>query len=87
MQIALYARISITRQVHAQTLDEQLVRLRDSVEAQGHAVDNRTLFYALGCKANLNRLGFDQFRDHAELPKFDAIVVTALDRLARKYGH
>lgn len=37
--------------------------------------------------ASLSRPGLDQLRDRAALAEFDRVVVTAPDRLARKYVH
>jgi site-specific DNA recombinase len=88
MRIALYARVSTTRQAHAQTIDEQLARLRAHVEAQGNTVDEQNVFRDAGYSgASLNRPGLDQLRDRAALAEFDSVVVTAPDRLARKYVH
>lgn len=85
MRIALYARVSTIRQAQAQTIDEQLVRLRGHVEAQASTVDERDVFRDAGYSgASLNRPGLDQLRDRAALAEFDRVVVTAPDRLARK---
>jgi site-specific DNA recombinase len=88
MRIALYARVSTTRQAQAQTIDQQLTRLHSHVEECGDRVDERDVFRDAGYSgATLNRPGLDQLRDRAGLAEFDQVVVTAPDRLARKYVH
>ena len=88
MRIALYARVSTTRQAHAQTIDQQLTRLHSHIEEQGESVDEHDVFRDAGYSgASLNRPGLDQLRDRASLAEFDRVVVTAPDRLARKYVH
>jgi site-specific DNA recombinase len=88
MQIALYARVSTSRQAQAQTIDQQLTRLRSHLEERGDSVDERNVFRDAGYSgASLNRPGLDQLRDRAALAEFDRVVVTAPDRLARKYVH
>ena len=39
MRIALYARVSTTRQAQAQTTEQQLTRLRDYITHQGWILD------------------------------------------------
>jgi site-specific DNA recombinase len=88
MRIALYARVSTTRQAQAQTIDQQLTRLHSHLEEQGSSVEAGDVFRDAGYSgASLNRPGLDQLRDRAALAEFDRVVVTAPDRLARKYVH
>ncbi len=88
MRIALYARVSTTRQAQAQTIDQQLTRLRSYSEERGETVEERDVFRDAGYSgATLNRPGLDQLRDRTGLAAFDRVVVTAPDRLARKYVH
>ena len=37
--------------------------------------------------AKLNRPGLDRLRDHAAMASFELVLITAPDRLARKYVH
>src|SRR5215813_7637768 len=88
MRIALYARVSTSRQAQAQTIEQQLERLRAHLASQGEAVDEHSIFRDSGYSgASLSRPGLDQLRDRAALAEFDRVVVTAPDRLARKYVH
>jgi predicted site-specific integrase-resolvase len=88
MRIALYARVSTSRQAQAQTIEQQLDRLRAHLASQGAAVDEQNVFRDAGYSgASLSRPGLDQLRDRAALAEFERVVVTAPDRLARKYVH
>jgi site-specific DNA recombinase len=88
MRVALYARVSTTRQAQAQTIDQQLTRLRAYVTEQGWLLSDRHSYRDDGYSgASLNRPGLDQLRDQNRLAAFDAVVITAPDRLARKYVH
>jgi site-specific DNA recombinase len=88
MRIALYARVSTSRQAQAQTIEQQLERLHAHVQAQGETVAEQAVFRDAGYSgASLSRPGLDQLRDRAALAEFDRVVVTAPDRLARKYVH
>ena len=86
MRIALYARVSTSRQAQAQPIEQQLERLQAHLASQGAAVDEHSIFRDAGYRgASLSRPGLDQLRDRAALAEFDRVVVTAPDRLARKY--
>jgi DNA invertase Pin-like site-specific DNA recombinase len=86
MRIALYARVSTSRQAQAQTIEQQLERLHAHLASQGEEVDERNIFRDAGYSgASLSRPGLDHLRDRAALAEFDQVVVTAPDRLARKY--
>src|SRR5215469_9542426 len=88
MRIALYARVSTSRQAQAQTIEQQLERLRTHLASQGAAVDEEHIFRDAGYSgASLSRPGLDQLRDRAALAEFERVIVTAPDRLARKYVH
>jgi site-specific DNA recombinase len=88
MRVALYARVSTSRQAQAQTIEQQLERLRAHIASQGAAVDDHNVFRDAGYSgASLSRPGLDQLRDRVALAEFDRVVVTAPDRLARKYVH
>src|SRR6266542_3532111 len=88
MRIALYARVSTSRQAQAQTIDQQLTRLRAYVSEQGWLLDERHIYRDDGFSgASLTRPGLDRLRDTAAQAAFDAVLITAPDRLARKYDH
>jgi site-specific DNA recombinase len=88
MRAAVYARVSTTRQAQAQTIEQQLDRLRAEVAGRGWQLDDQHVYRDDGYSgASLGRPGLDRLRDHAALAELDAVVVAAPDRLARNYVH
>jgi site-specific DNA recombinase len=88
MRAAVYARVSTTRQAQAQTIEQQLDRLRAAVAERGWELDDQHVYRDDGYSgASLGRPGLDRLRDHAAVAGLDVVVVTAPDRLARNYVH
>jgi site-specific DNA recombinase len=88
MRVAAYARVSTTRQAQAQTIQQQLDRLRAAVTEHGWTLAERHIYRDDGYGgASLGRPGLDCLRDHAALAELDLVLVTAPDRLARNYVH
>ncbi len=89
MEVALYVRVSTTRQQQAQTIDQQLVRLRAHVAAQPdwHLAEEHIYRDDGYSGTKLSRPGLDRLRDHAALAAFERVLLTAPDRLARTYVH
>src|SRR5690242_21255326 len=88
MRTAVYARVSTTRQAQAQTIEQQLDRLRAAVAGRGWVLDEQHVYRDDGYSgASLSRPGLDRLRDAAALADLDAVLVTAPDRLARNYVH
>jgi site-specific DNA recombinase len=88
MRVAVYARVSTTRQAQAQTIEQQLDRLRAAAAGRGWALDDQHVYRDDGYSgARLGRPGLDRLRDHAALADLDVVLVTAPDRLARNYVH
>lgn len=88
MRVALYARVSTTRQAQAQTITQQLARLHAYAAERGWAVDEQHLYRDDGYSgAALARPGLDRLRDCAAFGELDLILLTSPDRLARKYVH
>jgi site-specific DNA recombinase len=89
MEIALYVRVSTSRQQQTQTIEQQLSRLRVKVAAQPewHLAEEHVYRDDGYSGASLNRSGLDHLRDHAALGAFELVLITAPDRLARKYIH
>jgi site-specific DNA recombinase len=88
MRVAVYARVSTTRQAQAQTIEQQLTRLRSFVERHSWTLSDQHIYRDDGYSgASLNRPGLDRLRDNAAQAAFDAVLITAPDRLARKYVH
>src|SRR3712207_4332911 len=88
MKAAMYARVSTLRQAQAQTIEQQLSRLRSYVQQQGWSLDEAHMFRDDGYSgASLNRPGLDDVRDRASMADFEVVVMTAPARLARRYIH
>ncbi|HET7080729.1 MAG TPA: recombinase family protein [Chloroflexia bacterium] len=88
MRVAIYARVSTLRQAQAQTIEQQLERLRDHLNAAGWEVADRRIFRDDGYSgAALHRPGLDRLRDAVAAGEVDRVLLTAPDRLARNYVH
>lgn len=88
MRAAIYARVSTLRQAKAQKIDEQLERLKARVEQKGFTLEREHVYLDEGYSgASLNRPGLDTLRDAAAMAEFEILLITAPDRLARKYVH
>jgi site-specific DNA recombinase len=88
MRVALYARVSTQRQAQSQTIEQQLERLQAYAQEQGWQVTQEHIYRDEGYSgASLNRPGLDALRDRAALADLDVVVITAPDRLARRYLH
>src|SRR4029453_13863564 len=89
MEVALYVRVSTTRQQQTQTIEQQLARLRAHVATQPdwHLAEEH-IYRDDGYRgAKLNRPGLDWLRGRAAMGAFERVLVTAPDRLARNYVH
>jgi site-specific DNA recombinase len=88
MCVAVYARVSTQRQAQAQTIDQQLERLRAHCDAHGWALRDTYVFRDDGYSgASLHRPGLDRLREAAAAGELDRVLLTAPDRLARNYVH
>lgn len=88
MRVALYARVSTTRQAQAQTIEQQLTRLQSYVAQHGWTVESQHIYRDDGYSgASLKRPGLDRLRDRVAMADLDMVVITDPDRLARKYVH
>ena len=89
MKIALYARVSTNRQSQSQSIEQQIERLQESVSHHAEwELEPEHIYRDDGYSgAKLNRPGLDRMRDAANMAAFELILVTAPDRLARKYVH
>jgi len=88
-EIAVYARVSTNRQQQSQSIEQQLERLRAAAAAQPdwHLAEEHIYRDDGYSGAKLNRPGLDRLRDQAAMAAFELVLVTAPDRLARKYVH
>src|SRR5947207_15637523 len=88
MRVAVYARVSTTRQAQAQGIEQQLDRLRAAATGRGWELEEQHVYRDDGYSgARIGRPGLDRLRDHAALAGLDVVLVTAPDRLARNYVH
>jgi site-specific DNA recombinase len=89
MEIALYVRVSTSRQQQQQTIEHQLSRLHDFVATQPdwHLADEHVYRDDGYSGATLKRPGLDRLRDRAALAAFECVLITAPDRLARNDVH
>jgi len=89
MNVALYARVSGPRQHQAQTIEQQLERLRAHVaEHPDWQLAEEHIYRDDGYSgAQLNRPGLDRLRDHAAFAAFELVLISAPDRLARSFVH
>jgi site-specific DNA recombinase len=88
MRAAIYARVSTDRQGKEQTIESQLMLLRQWVQEQQHTLHPDHVFIDEGYSgARLDRPGLDALRDGAAARAFDLVAVLCPDRLARKYAY
>ncbi len=89
MQVAFYVRVSTERQQQAQTIEQQITRLREYTAKQDSwVVEEEHIFRDDGHSgAKLNRPGLDALRDGAAHAAFELILIACPDRLARNYVH
>ena len=86
MTVAAYVRVSTQRQAQAQTIEQQLERLRAHLRGQGLELTSESIFRDDGCSgATLNRPGLDRLRDAVRAGEVTQVLVTDPDRLARNY--
>ena len=88
MRIAVYVRVSTRNQVDQHTIEQQLERLQSQIQTRGWKLPVENIFRHDGYSGStLHRPGLDRLRDQASMRAFDLVLVTAPDRLARKYVH
>ena len=89
MEVALYVRVSTTRQHQHQTIEQQLQRLHEYVATHPDwYVADEHIYRDDGYSgATLKRPGLDRLRDRAAKAAFACVLITAPDRLARNYVH
>lgn len=84
MRMVVYVRGSTLRQAQAQTIEQQLERLRAHLRARGVELANENIFRDDGYSgATLNRAGLDRLRDAVRAGEVEQVLVTDPDRLAR----
>jgi site-specific DNA recombinase len=85
---ALYARVSTERQEREETVASQVDLLRQTAEAGGYEVLPGNIFIDDGVSGTrLDRPALERLRDLAAEGAFEVVLVTAPDRLARRYAY
>jgi site-specific DNA recombinase len=88
MKVAAYARVSTQRQAEDQTIEQQIEGLQARAQVEGWTLEASHVYRDEGYSgARLDRPALDRLRDAAERGEFQAILVTAPDRLARRFVH
>jgi site-specific DNA recombinase len=86
MRTVVYVRVSTLRQAQAQTIEQQLDRLRACFRSRGVELAGEDIFRDDGYSgATLNRPGLDRLRDAVRAREVEQVLVTDPDRLARNY--
>jgi site-specific DNA recombinase len=86
MNVAAYARVSTQRQTEEQTITQQIERLHAKAHAEGWTITPDYLYCDDGYSgARIDRPALDRLRDAAEKGEFQTVLVTAPDRLARRF--
>ncbi|WP_127477528.1 recombinase family protein [Sulfurivermis fontis] len=84
-RVALYARVSTNKD---QTVETQLLALRDWAAGRGHTVVAEFTDEGIsGAKGRDKRPGLDAMMKAAALGKFDMVAVVELSRLGRSLSH
>jgi site-specific DNA recombinase len=88
MNTAIYVRVSTKAQAHSQTIEQQLSRLLAHSGSNKWPVCQEHLFRDDGFSGSqLARPGLDQLRNQVRHGAITRVLITAPDRLARKYVH
>ena len=88
MRVAVYVRVSTSRQVKPQTIEQQLERVRRHAREKGWELPDENVFRDDGYSGTiLGRPGLDALRDRVRARDLEVVVVLSPDRLARNYVH
>ncbi len=88
MRAAVYVRVSTSRQVKLQTIEQQLHIVQKHAQEQGWELLEENIFRDDGYSGTtLRRPALDALRDKARMRELEVVVVLSPDRLARNYVH
>ena len=88
MRVAAYVRVSTSRQVKLQTIDQQLEMVSRYAREKGWELAEEDIFRDDGYSGTtLKRPALDALRDKARMRELGVVVVPSPDRLARNYVH
>ena len=87
-RVALYGRVSSSKQVKERTIESQIEELREFSSENNFCIEKDFIFTDNGVSgATLVRPALDKLRDKAVSGEIEFILVLCPDRLARKYAH
>ncbi len=87
-RIALYARVSSSKQAQEKTIESQLAALEEYANAHQYSVEVDLIFQDNGISGStLERPALDGLRDQALKGQIDKVLILCPDRLARKHAH
>src|SRR5262247_3805990 len=87
-RVALYARVSTDKQKREETVASQVDLLQEAAETHGYEVLPGNIFIDDGVSGTrLDRPALERLRDLAAESAFEVVLVTAPDRLARRYAY
>src|SRR5215210_3601543 len=85
MRVAAYVRVSTSRQVKLETIEQQLEMVSRYAREKGWELPEEDLFRDDGYSGTmLGRPALDALRDKARMQELEVVVVPSPDRLARK---
>jgi site-specific DNA recombinase len=88
MRVAIYVRVSTSRQVKLQTIEQQLERMQKHVREKGWELPDENVFRDDGYSGTtLKRPALDALRDKVRMRELEIVVMLSPDRLARNYIH
>jgi site-specific DNA recombinase len=88
MKVAAYVRVSTQRQSQTQTITQQMARIQAHCQAQGWELPLENIFQDDGYSgANFKRPGLERLCNGAQQARFERILISAPDRLARNFVH
>jgi site-specific DNA recombinase len=88
MRVAAYVRVSTSRQVKLQTIEQQLEIVQKHARKQGWELPDENVFRDDGYSGTtLKRPALDALRDKVRLRELEVVVVLSPERLARNYVH
>jgi site-specific DNA recombinase len=88
MRVAAYVRVSTSRQVKLETIEQQLEMVCRYSQEKGWELAQEDIFRDDGYSGTtLKRPALDALRDKARMRELEVVVVPSPDRLARNYVH
>jgi site-specific DNA recombinase len=88
MRMAAYVRVSTSRQVKLETIEQQLEMVSRYAREKGWELSEEDIFRDDGYSGTtLKRPALDALRDEARMRELEVVVIPSPDRLARNYVH